>query len=100
MKGPPRRLGARSAANRARLLAKGQDLPAHKLAIVDVTARLLVHSMNISNQLYVLGEMESDEAPRALLRELRELSGLVLGNMKYVFGQDGGDQDTLLRRFR
>lgn len=88
----PRMKSQRAAANRYRALRDGQLSPARD-AVLLLTAKLLVHGENLSARLFHLGELRADDEPRAALKELRELSGLVLSNLKYVYPADGAEQD-------
>ncbi len=91
---PPRRLGLRSASNRAKEWAAGADhLPAHKLALLDVSARLLIHLLNISNRLYYLGELRQDGEPRATIKTMLDLNEKVVAGLASAFpeGRSNGD---------
>ena len=96
----PRMQGSLAAISRARTLKKGHaDLPAHKLIVLDLTGRLIVHFTNLSNRTFYLLETKADDEPRAMLKEMRELHSHIMSNLKYVFGADAADGD-LLARFR
>ncbi len=91
-----RRRGARSARNLARRLRGDRDLPADKLLLLDLTARIACHVHNLSLQLFTSGETRTadGEAKQALGR-LAEMTKLVGDNLRIIFG-DSDDSDDLL----
>ena len=85
----PRRLGMRAALNRARTLRNGRDLSPEKEAILLGTGRLMVHRDNISNKLFVDGELRADGELRVMVPKLMELDRQIGENLRYVFSADG-----------
>ena len=98
----PRRLGSRSAANRATELRSGlaSPLPAHREALLTATARLLTHLTNLSNLIYWPGDLKQDGEPRAALKTLLDYHERVTESLQELFGEDGdgGDLSSLFQR--
>ena len=94
----PRRLGLRAASNRALRLRQGAaSLPPHKLALLDITGRLLIHFENASNRLYADTEITVEGEPRLLLSRLLELGREIRTNLAAVF-DDGSLADDPLAK--
>ncbi len=84
-----RRRGARAARNLAKRLQGERDLPADKVLLLDLTARLACHVHNLSLQLFTAGETRTadGEAKQALGR-LAEMTKQVGDNLRTIFGDD------------
>jgi hypothetical protein len=96
----PRRVGVRSALNRARRLRTGLGsiTPAQE-ALVLILARLWCHLDNCSGRLFVDGELREDGEPKAAMARLLELSTEIRRLYAAVFGA-GEEPEELLAKLR
>lgn len=95
----PRPLGQQAVSNRVSELRAGRQLSPPQLAMLRVTARLIVHLENASNRLYREGELTVDGEPKVLLARVQDLARQIKGNLEAIFGDDAsGDLSRLIDR--
>ncbi len=84
---------------RAVPLISGRELSPQQLAMVAVTARLIVHLERLSDRLMRDGEATREGEPKLLLGRVQDLARQIKTNLEAIFGDDaGGDLSSLLGR--
>ena len=86
-----RRLGIQAANNRATAWRKAHPpLSADQDALLGISARLLIHAINLSNRLYVEGELRQDGEPKAAMKTLLDYHERVTESLQMIFYDDDG----------
>ena len=91
----PRPLGQQAVSNRVRELRTGRELSPPQLAMLRVTARLMIHLENASNRLYREGELTIENEPKQLLGRVQDLAKQIKVNLEDIFGDDATGDDPL-----
>lgn len=96
----PRRLGIQAANNRATAWRKAHSaLSADQDALLGISARLLIHAINLSNRLYVEGELRQDGEPKAAMKTLLDYHERVTESLQLIFYDDDVGDNPLSAMF-
>ena len=67
--------------------------------MLGISARLLIHAINLSNRLYVEGELRQDGEPKAAMKTLLDYHERVTESLQMIFYDDDVGDNPLSAMF-